>query len=225
MRMRDVTITDETEDALIAEVRATLARCAAKGGLYKNVAEERLLPVISVVLTISAELRRARESATGVLAQVSASSRQSCARLAKVYEALWEAIGKPPFDAAMSLLFPGGAGYYAEGSVDERPDRMDLLAELLEAGVHSKVAPDRAKALAKEVRDAAQSLRDATNAARMPRARVKLLERSVLVVAESVRAELAGLRKRLSAEGASEAEIDEVLQTSAPSGADPPKLA
>jgi hypothetical protein len=215
-------INNQAEDAVAADVRAAIARCSARGGAFKRVADERLGPVVSLIETVGSELKKARDAATGVLEAVNAARKSATARIEQAHDALWEAIGKPSSDAAMSLLFPGGAAYYSDGSVDELPDRMDLLGGLLEAGVHPKVAPERAKEIAKDVRAAARTLREAVDAARMPRARVRLLERAVLVVAESARAELSSLGKRLAAEGESQDDIDSVLAPRATDGAAPP---
>jgi hypothetical protein len=219
--MRDAAINNRAEEAVAADVRAAVARCSARGGTFKRVADERLGPVVSLIQTVGSELKKARDAATGVLDAVSVARKSAGARMEQVHEALWDALGRPPSDAAMSLLFPGGAAYYSDGSVDELPDRMDLLAGLLEAGVHPKVPPEKAKELAREVRVAARTLREAVDTARMPRARVRLLERAVLVVAESARTELSSLPKRLAAEGESEGDIDSVLAPRAPEEATP----
>ena len=202
--MRDVAIRDGTEAAILAEARAALAACAARGGAWKRAAEDRLAPVLSLLAGILAELAKARGAEAPTAAAVTAASERAAASIERVFGALKGAPGRPSFDAAMAILFPGGTGFYTGGMPDEQPDRMELLAQLLEAGVHPKVPIEAARSLAKEARGAAQALREAVDAARIPRARVRLLEEAVLVAAKSAQAELVALGRLVEAGGISE---------------------
>jgi hypothetical protein len=204
--MGDVAIRDGTEAAILAEARAALAAFAAKGGAYKRAAEEKLAPVLSLLAGILAELAKARGAEAPTKAAVTAASERGQACVERVFGALRDALGRPSFDATMAILFPGGTGFYdAEASPHEQPDRMDLLAQLLDAGVHPKVPIEAARALAKETRGAARALREAVDAARLPKARVRLLEEAVLVTAASAQAELLALGELLEAAGGGEA--------------------
>lgn len=197
--MGDVAIRDGTEAAILAEARAALAAFAAKGGPWKRAAEEKLAPILSLLAGILAELAKARGAEAPAIAAVAAASDAGGMSIERVFGALRDALGRPSFDAAMAILFPGGTGFYEAGSADERVDRMELLAQLLEAGVHPKVSIEAARALAKEARGAARALREAVDAARIPRARVRLLEEAVLVTAASAQAELVALGNLLEA--------------------------
>jgi hypothetical protein len=199
--MGDVAIRDGTEAAILAEARAALQAFAAKGGAWKRAAEEKLAPILSLLAGILAELAKARGAEAPVTAAVIAASERGEACIERVYGALKDALGRPAFDAALAILFPGGTGFYTAGSADDQPDRMELLAQLLEAGVHPKVPIEAARALAKETRGAARSLREAVDAARIPRARVRLLEEAVLVTAASAQEELVALGQLLESGG------------------------
>lgn len=111
----------------------------------------------------------------------------------------------------LSLLFPGGVGYYADGEDDEQPDRMDLLAELLEAGVHPRLDRAVAGERAKAVRGESALLRAAHDASRGPRLRLRLLDRVRTALGRSAQMELAHTKRRFRAEGYSEAEIHDVI--------------
>jgi hypothetical protein len=199
--MGDVAIRDGTEAAILAEARAALAAFAAKGGAWRRAAEEKLAPLLSLLAGVLSELAKARGAEAPAAAAVAAASEQAAACIERVYEALRDALGRPSFDAAMAILFPGGTGFYTAGSADEKPARMELLAQLLEAGVHPKVPLEAARALAKETRGAGRALREAVDAARIPTARVKLLEEAVLVAAAGAQAELIALGELLEAKG------------------------
>lgn len=195
-----------------AEARSTLERAIAKGGPAQRICEERLGPALSLVETITNQLDRALEAQTPALASVSAASDRARSLLDAVYNAIKETLGKPMSDVALSLLFPGGTAYYAEGSADERPDQMELLAQLLEAGMHPRLPPERAREAAAEVRTGARGLREAVEASRIPRARVRLLERASDIVAQSAQNELSTLRRRLAAESVAESDIAWILK-------------
>lgn len=195
-----------------AEARSTLDRAIAKGGPAQRISEERLGPALSLVETITTQLDRALEAQSPALAAVSAASERARSLLDAVYNTIRDGIGRPAPDVALSLLFPGGTAYYAEGSAEERPDQMELLAQLLEAGMHPRLSPERAREAAADVRTAARGLREAVDASRIPRARVRLLERASDMVAQSAQNELSSLRRRLAAEGVSERDITWVLK-------------
>ncbi len=193
---------------VVGEVRGALERAIVKGGVARRIAEERLAPALSLVETVTAQLDKAREAERPLLTALSASQEDARGLLIGINEELWMAVGSPSSDAALSLLFPGGAGYYTEGSADEQADRMDLLAQLLSAGAHPKLSLEKARTAAKSVGAAAARLRAAVDAGRLPRARVSLLERASELVSQSAQNELALLRRRLKAEGVSDADID-----------------
>jgi hypothetical protein len=87
---------------------------------------------------------------------------------------------------------------------------MVLLAELLESNLHPKLAAT-ATARAAEIRAAATSLEAALDAARKPRAKVRLFERVLTSIARTAHIELAKLKRYWKSEGLSEADIHAVI--------------
>jgi len=61
-----------------------------------------------------------------------------------VADEIWNLLGRPANDPVYDVLFPGGTGFYVDGDVNEQPDMMLLLAELLESNVHPKLGADGA---------------------------------------------------------------------------------
>lgn len=129
----------------------------------------------------------------------------------KVSDDVWNAVGRPAADPVLSIFFPGGNAFYVDGDVTEQPDRMALLAELLQAGLHPKLAQDKAQAAATEITTGANTLRAAVDAARVPRTKVILLERVVTAIARSAAISLASFKRILKANGFTEAEIHTVI--------------
>jgi hypothetical protein len=124
-------------------------------------------------------------------------------------------------DRALTLIFPGGAAYYTEGSVETQPGRMELLARLLERGIHPKLTTAQAKAAADKIRAGAAKLKEAVDTARMPTDQVTLCERVRTATARVVHFELANYKRALVSAGYSETEIHEVIPDRTPKKKEP----
>ena len=86
------------------------------------------------------------------------------------------------------------------------------------AGIISKLSEDESKAFAVRVRELAQPLRQAVDAAATPRARVALLRREKMALARAAQMELAHVKRLYKTEGFSEADIHTVIPDRPPSG-------
>ena len=135
---------------IIADVRATLTSAVAKGGVWKELAEKQLGDVMPLIDDVEMRLRQATVALEPLVAALDAKDDESDALLGRISDQIWNEVGRPASDPALSVLFPGGVAYYADGSVAQQPSRMELLAELLESRVHPRLAPELVKAHAKE---------------------------------------------------------------------------
>jgi len=109
------------------------------------------------------------------------------------------------------VIFPDGIAYYAEGDTDEQPERMDILVQLLQSGIHPKLSQATAQNAAAEIKAESHALRAAVEAARKPSAELKVLGRVRTSLARVVHAELSNLKRLYKIEGFSEAEIHAVI--------------
>ena len=94
---------------------------------------------------------------------------------------------------------------------DGQPQRMELLAELLESNLHPRLDPDFGKTCAQAIRDEAASLRAAHEAVRPPKMRVTHLEKMTYALARCAQTELMSLKRRYLAGGFTEVEIHQVI--------------
>src|SRR5262249_34224236 len=124
---------------------------------------------------------------------------------------LWNDLGRPGHDRALSLIFPGGVSYYADGDTEGQPDRMELLSQLLERGMHPKLTKAQANGAAKKVRDAAVSLRAVVDDGRMAIAKVELFRRIRTATGRAAQFELVSLKRSLKNAGYTEAEIHSII--------------
>jgi hypothetical protein len=194
-----------------ADVAATLRNATAKGEAWSQDAEDFLRPVMTLAEDIARRLADATGAYEPLRATVRAENDRADDLLGRVYDEAWNMVGRPATDPFLDTLFPGGSSYYAEGDTEQQPERMELLAQLLESGLHPRIPAQKGTSLAEQVRQGAAALRAALNAAGPPRTQVQLLDRVRTAVARSAQVKLSGLKRVYKARGFSEAEIHTVI--------------
>jgi hypothetical protein len=202
---------DAAAEDILADAQTTFTTAKARGGRWHELAEQRLGASTALYASVKAQLEAAQQALAPLVAQVDARNDKADKTIGKVYDTLWNEIGRPAYDAALSVIFPDGIAYYAEGDTDEQPDRMDILVQLLLSGIHPKLSKATAEACAAEIKAESQALRAAVESARKPAAQVKVLGRVRTALAKVVHAELSNLKRHYKIEGFSEAEIHAVI--------------
>ncbi len=198
-------------DDVLADVRATLHNARARGDKWESAAEEKLGAVEKLIALVTSRLSEAEAALAPLEATLDAEDEGADHLLGGVSDDIWNRVGRPATDPVLSIMFPGGIAYYTDGRDEEQPDRMELLAELLDAGLHSKLDEKAGRAHAKTVREAAQGYRKKVDALRKPAARVKLLGAMKVAIARYAQTELANLKRRYKSDGFSEADIHAVI--------------
>ena len=209
--MGEVTRKDSAADDIIADARTTLTKATARGGDWGTSAEGRLGVPLGLCATIEARIKAAKDAAAPALAALDAGNDAADDLIGRVSDDLWNIVGRPANDVALDIIFPGGIAYYAEGDVHEQPDRMDMLAELLSSGIHTRLPAARGAALAADVTASSAALRLLVDAARPLRARVDLAEKMRTAVARATQVALVGLKRAWKADGKSEADIHAII--------------
>jgi hypothetical protein len=196
---------------VLADVATTLHNARAKGGVWASAAEEKLGAVEHLSGLVTSRLADADKALKPLTAALAVEDDRADDLIGAVSDDLWNAVGRPAADPVLSIIFPGGIAYYTEGRDDEQPDRMELLAEFLGAGLHPKLDRKAGTAHAKSVREAADAYRKRVDATRKPAARVKLLNAMQTAVGRYAHTELANLKRRYKSEGFSESDIHAVI--------------
>lgn len=196
---------------IIADLGDAYLKAAAKQGKWQTLAEQQIAPTVKLVENVCAQLDTARKTALPLVLALDATREKAGKVVGKVSDDIWNAVGRPRHDAAFEILFPGGFAFYTDGDVEDLPDRMDLLVELLNSGLHPNLPANVAGDAAATIKVEAQALRGAVQAASGPKTRVVLLERVSLALARSAALALAGYKRVLKAAGFSEAEIHTVI--------------
>ena len=209
--MGEVIRSGSAADEVIADVLTTLTRARAKGGAWTVGAEEKLGAVEHLADVVFTRLNDAEAEYEPLAAALDVEDEGADHLLGSVSDDIWNRVGRPASAPVLSLMFPGGIAFYTDGSDAEQPDRMDLLAEFLDAGMHTRLDAKVSKAHAKTIRDAAQGYRKKVEAQQKPAARVKLLQAMKAAVGRYAQTELVHLKRRYKSENFSEAEIHAVI--------------
>lgn len=201
-------------DKIIEDLKATqtgaAARAALPGGEAWATAEARFGPILQLYAATLAKLAAARSELAPLQVAVNVANDVGDEMVKVISDEIWNQLGRPGNDPLYELLFPGGAGFYVDGNVEEQPAMMNLLAELLESNVLPKLGADAA-AKAARIRTAATALEAAVDAAKQPAARLKLADRMLTAAARVGHVELANFKRRLKSDGLSEADIHAVI--------------
>ncbi len=131
--------------------------------------------------------------------------------MAQISDEVWNKIGRPSFDPTYDVVFPSGISYYTGGSDTDQPERMELLAQLLEMNIIARLPEGEAKDIAARLRAGAENYRKALTPTAGPRARLQMFQRALTAVAHSGQIGLAHLKRLYRTEGFSEAEIHSVI--------------
>lgn len=196
---------------ILSDTRETYTEGVAKGGEIKDIVVEEIGPIVTMADAVEADLKQAKADAEPREAALRVANDTADLDLGKIYDDTWNQLGRPAYDRALALVWPGGIGYYADGSTEEQPDRMELLAQLYERGFIARLSAADAQTYADRVRTSAIPLKAALDAARMPTAKVALFERLRTAVARSAQFELVSLKRTLKNKGYSEAVIHSII--------------
>lgn len=196
---------------IAADARATTLAADARGGRWSEMAASFLADTLALFDDVRRQQADADAAARPLQAAVRARDDEADDTVNAVYDEAWNLAGRSASDPVLAVLFPGGASGYVDGETAEQPDRMDLLAELLERGLHPRIPAAQAADMAARVRATSAALRAALDAARVPLARAEHLGRMKVAVGRVLHTQLSRLKRAWKAEGYSEAEIHDVI--------------
>lgn len=209
--MGEVIANKAAADDIFADVVTTNARADARGGQWKELAEQRLGAVLGVINSLQSRLGAAENQVLPLKAALEAQDKRSDQFIGKLSDDIWNAIGRPAFDPTYDVVFPGGIANYTEGTNEEQPDRMDLLADLLEMKLISKLDPALLADMVKRVREEASAYRKVVESFAQPRVQLRQMQRAKTAIGHSAQMELAHLKRLYKAAGFSEADIHSVI--------------
>ena len=209
--MGEVISNKAAADDIFADVETTHARAVARGGKWHQIEEDRLGSLLTVIANLESRLASAQAAVLPLKAAVEAQDKHADQFIGKLSDDIWNAIGRPAFDPTFDVVFPGGIAHYTTGANEDQPDRMDLLANLLEMNLISKLDASTTTDMVKAVREEAVAYRRVVDAFAQPRIELQQLQRAKTAIAHSAQMELAHLKRLYKAAGFSEADIHSVI--------------
>ena len=198
-------------DDIFADIKTTQVNAAARGGKWQELSDQRLTPVSAVVGNLLLRIAAAENDLLPLRAAVDAQDIHSDKFIGQLSDEIWNDIGRPAYDPTYDCVFPGGIAYYTGGADEEQPDRMDLLADLLEMNLISKLDPAKVTDMVQRLRAETETYRQTIAAFAKPSKRLQQTQRAKTAVAQCARMELAHLKRLYKAAGFSEADIHTVI--------------
>ena len=202
---------DSAVEDIVSDATTTRTNAKVRGGRWHELAELRLASVLTLFANIETQREAAEQAHAPHAAAIDVRNEKADKTIGKVYDVIWNEIGRPGWDAALSVIFPDGIAYYADGDTNEQPTRMDILVKLLQSGIHPKLSQATADICADEIATEAAALNTAVSNGRPTGATVKVLGRVRTALGKVVHSELASLKRLYKAEGFSETEIHTVI--------------
>lgn len=209
--MGDLVSKKAAATTIMEDVQTTQMRAKARGGKWAELADKMLLTAIKLSGTVAAERQKAEAELRELMAAVDAQDDVADRLIKQISDDVWNRIGRPSFDPTYDVVFPSGISYYTGGPDAEQPDRMELLAQLMEMNIIARLPEADAKAFAQRLREVAGAYRQALAPLAGPRARRQMFERAATALARSAQISLAHLKRLYRAEGFSEAEVHTVI--------------
>ncbi len=130
-------------DDIIADLRVTLANARARDGSWAALAEAQIGSAVALIDSTEARMKQAQDHADPRVAALDAKHEEADRLLGRIWDEIWNEVGRPAADPALATLFPGGVSYYADGdAADGKPDRMELARpRCWESNAHPRLAP------------------------------------------------------------------------------------
>ncbi len=209
--MGEIIRKDSAVEAIVSDATTTRTHAKVRGGRWHELAESKLASVLTLFANIEAQREAAETAHAPHVAAIDVLNEKADKLIGKEHDIIWNEVGRPGWDAALSVIFPDGIAYYADGDTDEQPARMQILVKLLQSGIHPKLSQSTADICADEIATEAAALDAAIVNGRQTGAMVKVLGRVRTALGKVVHAELASLKRLYKAEGFSETEIHTVI--------------
>jgi len=189
----------------------TITDADARGGRAAELAHQRLDDVLGAATLVSGRIAETKTALEPLTAAVEAENKKADNTVGRVSDEIWNALGRPAADVTYALLFPGGIGIYTGGAVEEEPDMLELLAELIALPLNPKLTAEQKTRWQAEVKAEATALRTPVVARAPLLTRLGFLNKVLQAVGKTVQMRLAMLKRDLKNESLTEQQIHEII--------------
>jgi hypothetical protein len=200
---------------IIDHGRQTITKADAREGRVRELTHQRLDDVLGAATLIEGRVADTKAALVPLTAAVEKEDKSADNTTGRISDEIWNALGRPANDIFYSLLFPGGIGLYTGSAVDEEPEMLGLLAELITLPLSPKLNAEQKARWQAELTAAAAPLRAAVEARAPLVIRLNFHTRVLQAVAKLTQMRLAMLKRDLKNEGLTEQQIHEVIPDAA----------
>jgi len=198
-----------TTAELVDTLMTTLANARLEGEPYKSQAEEQLGPIEVILARIVLD----RHDVETALKREQTALEQLASRTETLFHAhadnVWEKLGCPDYDPIYNILFPSTP--LEAGAHRGQAERLSLVADLLNGGIHPKIDRVQAAAIANELRGLAAEYHERLYGLFKHQNRKNALDTFEASVARIGLLELGTLRRALRSMGVDDTRIKSVV--------------
>lgn len=196
---------------IIDHGRQTVTKADARGGRIQELSHLRLDDVLGAATLIEGRIVETKAALVPLTAAVEKEDKSADNTVGRVSDEIWNALGRPANDTFYSLLFPGGIGIYTGSAVDDEPEMLGLLGELIMLPLSPRLNAEQKARWQAELTAAAAPLRTAVEARSPLVIRLNFHTRILQAVGKLTQVRLAMLKRDLKNEGLTEQQIHEVI--------------
>lgn len=139
-----------TTPEMLEAIMTTLSNARSEGEPYESQAEQHLGPIEAIILHIGRERRDIEASLKLENDELDLCDRQIDAAIHNYADEIWEQLGCPDYDPIFNILFPQSAAKVTAHR--EGAQRLFVLADMLEKGIHPRIDRTIGARIAQEIR-------------------------------------------------------------------------
>ena len=102
--MGEITGKDSATDDIVADATTTRTNAKVRGGRWHELAESKLAAVLTLFANIETQRQAAEEAHAPHIATIDMLNVKADKTIGKVYDTIWNEIGRPGWDAALNYV-------------------------------------------------------------------------------------------------------------------------
>jgi hypothetical protein len=206
-----------TTPEMLEAILTTLSNARAEGEPYSGPTEEHLGPIEAIVLHIARERHDVDTALKREETEMDKFDRQIEASIHGHADLIWDQLGCPDYDPIFNILFPpavppsAAPSAHMDNAHRERAERLLVMADMLNCGLHPKIDRAVASRIAQEIRALADRYNEHAYARSKHQIRKNALNALEASVARIGLLQLGTLRRALRAVGVDDTHIRTVV--------------
>lgn len=198
-------------DDIFGDAKKTQLAADARGGEYKKLVDEYVVPFLVLGDQIAVQLEEVSKLLAVASAKVEVQDEVADDVVADGRDTIYNETGRRADDPYFVLFFPQGLQGLIQNDTIGQPARMGLLVQLLKSGVHPKLSKQTADKVAADIEAVQKDLQAAIDELLPLRAKHESLTATYSALARATQMALVNVKRALKSKGESETSIHEVI--------------